>query len=127
MAAILLLEPDMVLAQTYQAALEQAGHQVWWRQEAQTALDVLDDQPIDLIILELQLADHNGVEFLHEIRSYPDWDELPVLLHSSLPQVPASLGQKFWPQLGIAGYLYKPHASLARLRQTVDQLVTQQA
>lgn len=123
MATLLLMEPDRLLADTYAQALKQAGHQVVWQTDAQAALADLDAQPIDLVILELQLANHNGVELLHEIRSYPDWDQIPVLLHTMVAQSHPGLGRAFWPQLGIAGYLYKPQTNLVKLAQTVDRLL----
>lgn len=124
MASLLLLEPDRVLADTYSQALKQAGHQVVWQTDAQAALVDLDTQSIDLVVLELQLASHNGVELLHEMRSYPDWDQIPVLLHTMVGPSHQGLGRAFWPQLGIVDYLYKPQTSLAKLTQTVDRLLT---
>lgn len=122
MSTILLLEPDRQLAKTYQAALAKAGHQVFWHTNAQTALSVLDDHSPDLVILEFHLADHNGVEFLYEMRSYPDCDSIPILLHTLVPADHPGLGHDFWPQLGINDYLYKPQTSLARLLDRVNRL-----
>ena len=126
MATILLLEPDKRLAHSYQKALTAAGHQVHWQTDAQLALGVLDEHAPDLVILELHLANHNGVEFLYEIRSYPDCDHIPVILHTMVPAEHPGLGHKFWPQLGIKEYLYKPQTSLARLVQHVDSLMAPQ-
>jgi DNA-binding response OmpR family regulator len=124
MASILLLEPDRQLARTYKAALQKAGHTVHWQTNAQTALTVLDDHAPELVILEFHLADHNGVEFLYEMRSYPDCDHIPVLLHTMiLPEHPG-LGHDFWPQLGIKDYLYKPQTTLAQLINRVNSLTT---
>jgi DNA-binding response OmpR family regulator len=128
MATILLLEPDRTLATTYRQALEVAGHEVYWCYDAQKALTVLDEHPPELVILELHLANHNGVEFLYEMRSYPDCDHIPVLLHTMVPASHAGLGHHYWPQLGITDYLYKPQASLKQLverarRLTAPQLV----
>lgn len=122
MATILLLEPDKQLAQSYQRALERAGHQVHWQTDAQTALTVIDEHSPELVILELHLPNHNGIEFLYEIRSYPDCDHIPVLLHTMVPAEHPGLGQAYWPQLGIKDYLYKPQASLAQLVQRANRL-----
>lgn len=124
MANILLIEPDTILARTYQAALEQNNHRVYVSGDAQAAVFVLDEKNIDVIVLELQLANHNGVELLHEIRSYPEWDDIPVVLHSFVPQTQSVLGEHFWDQLGIVEYLYKPHASLRRLNTVVSQVTS---
>lgn len=122
MATILLLEPDRQLARTYKTALQKAGHTVHWQTNAQTALGVLDDHTPELIILEFHLADHNGVEFLYEVRSYPDCDHIPVLLHTMVAPEHPGLGHDFWPQLGIKEYLYKPQTTLAQLVDRVNRL-----
>lgn len=123
MSTILLMEPDRLLAASYQAVLQRAGHQVQWQPDAQEAIRALDKQAFDLVILEIQLAGHNGVEFLHEMRSYPEWDDIPVLLHTMIRRDHAGLGRTYWPQLGIAGYLYKPQTSLKQLTSQADQLI----
>jgi DNA-binding response OmpR family regulator len=126
MATILLLEPDRLLARSYKLALERNGHTVHWQTDAEAALGVMDAHNPDLIILELQLANHNGVEFLYEIRSYPDWDRIPVLLHTMVPPSQPGLGRQLWPQLGIHEYLYKPQTSLAQLNRKVNRLTAPQ-
>ena len=124
MAVILLLEPDRQLAKSYQAALKKEGHVVHWQNNAQTALAVIDEYNPDVIVLEFHLPNHNGVEFLYEIRSYPDCDRIPVLLHTMVSADHLGLGRVFWPQLGIKEYLYKPQTSLAQLVDRVARLTS---
>lgn len=123
MASVLLLESDRLLARTYRQALSRAGHTVFWQSDAQAALAVLDEKPIDVVVLELQLAPHNGVELLYEMRSYPDWDNIPVLLHTMIPADHPGLGRAFWEQLNITDYMYKPQTSLAQLVRQVGNTV----
>ncbi len=122
MAVVLLLEPDRQLAKSYQAALKKEGHTVHWQNNAQTALAVIDEHNPDVIVLEFHLPNHNGVEFLYEIRSYPDCDHIPVLLHTMVAVDHPGLGRAYWPQLGIKEYLYKPQTSLAQLVDRVARL-----
>lgn len=124
MARILLMEPDRLLARAYTSGLAAAGHEVHWQTDAQLALDVIDQKDIELIILELQLAPHNGVELLYELRSYPDWDNIAVLLHTMVTPDHPGLGKAFWSELGIKGYLYKPQTSVAGLVKSVQKLTT---
>ena len=126
MATILLLEPDKQLASSYRQALERAGHSVHWQTDAQTALTVLDEHAPNLIILELHLANHNGVEFLYEMRSYPDCDHIPILLHTLVQKGHPGLGRDYWRQLGIHDYLYKPQTTLAQLVRRANSLTAPQ-
>ena len=123
MAHILLVEPNTVLAQIYQAALQHNGHQVQSTSSAQTAISLADQQRPDLVILELQLAAHNGIEFLYEFRSYPDWQTIPVLVHSVVPQSIFGSHTSLWQELTIADYLYKPSTTLQQLLKAVDDVL----
>lgn len=122
MSKILLLEPDTKLGDTYAEALKIKGHQVEWCQDAQAAVDQLNTSKPDLVITELQLAKHNGVEFLYELRSYADWQKLPVVVLSSVPLKDKLANSALWQNMGIAHYLYKPLAKLEDLIRSVDAL-----
>lgn len=119
---IILLEPDKVLADIYRAALQAAGHKVTMCASAQAAIFAADELCPDLIITELQLVGHSGIEFLYELRSYEDWQNLPVIV---LSQVPAGEFSGNWDllsgELGVAAYHYKPLTSLRTLLRSVGQ------
>jgi len=124
MANILLIEPDHILAATYGEALRSGGHQVAVCSGAQAAIFAADTTPPDVVILELQLIEHSGIEFLYEFRSYPEWQAVPVLVLSHVPPMEfnASLGM-LRRELGVQAYHYKPHTSLRRLLTAINHLV----
>jgi DNA-binding response OmpR family regulator len=122
MAQILLIEPDHLLAETYRQALLVAKHEVIICAGAQSAITAADQTKPDLVILELQLVEHSGIEFLYEFRSYPEWQAIPVLIQTS---VPASEFADSWQilehELGVSTYLYKPRTSLRQLSEAVSE------
>lgn len=122
---ILLVEPDTLLARTYRAALERAGHTVAVAGTAQGAVHAADEHSPELVILEMQLVSHSGVEFLYEFRSYNDWQHVPVLV---LSQVPIGEFIDAWQlmqeELGVRRYLYKPRTSLEKLTRAVHEFAT---
>ncbi len=127
MSNILLIEPDVILAQTYQAALTDAGHHVDVSCDAQQAVIHSDKLRPDLVVLELQMPGHNGIEFLHEFRSYTEWQEIPVIAHTIIS--PSRLEQSFMPfrELGILSVLYKPTTTLKHLINTVENVMSTHA
>lgn len=128
MANILIVEPDRVLAETYYQALTAAGHDVVVTPSAQTAIMVTDQINPDIIILELQLIEHSGVEFLYELRSYVDWQNTPVIIQSQVsPREFNSNSKLLKQQLGIITYLYKPQTSLSRLVEAVAAVIPAKA
>lgn len=121
MAHVLLLEPNTLLARTYTQALQQMGHSVAAASGAQQAIQAADMHQPDVVVVELQLPSHNGIEFLHEFRSYPEWQHVPVVVNTTLPPVRmqrhvAALQQN----LGVTTILYKPTATLADIVRAVQ-------
>jgi DNA-binding response OmpR family regulator len=117
---VLLLEPDIVLATIYGAALESAGHHVRLCHTAQTAIHVADAFQPQAIVAELQLPGHSGIEFLYEYRSYPEWQDIPVIIHTWVPVAGLDTAAPAAQQLGIRQHLYKPTTSLRHLIRAVN-------
>lgn len=123
MPHILLVEPDRILASSYCRALENDGHVVVWVVGAQSAIAATDHNTPDIIILELQLVLHNGIELLYELRSYVDLQRVAVIIMSNIPKA------EFSKSTGLAAfrierYLYKPKTTLQDLRKSVKQALT---
>lgn len=118
---IILIEPDYLLASIYKEHLEKFNYAVRVCGGGQIAFNEIDKLKPDLIILELQLTGHNGYEFLHELRSYTDLQEIPVLIHSVLPEEAVDINPIMKLELGITGYLYKPDTSLGRLHYELNK------
>ena len=123
MSQVLLIEPDKLLAETYAQTLIDAGHSVFPCASAQAAIITADQSKPDVVILEIQLIEHSGIEFLYEFRSYAEWQDVPVIILSQVPpgEFSGSLSL-IRNQLGVRTYLYKPLTSLRALLASVDQL-----
>lgn len=122
MATILLLEPDRILADVYRAALAYNGHDVYICASAQSAIFCADEHRPDLLLLELQLVGHSGIEFLYEFRSYADWTEVPVIILSQVPAAELQGSRELLHGLlGVREYHYKPQTSLAKLASAVEE------
>jgi DNA-binding response OmpR family regulator len=128
MAQILLIEPDLPLAETYAKALLAESHRVIACAGAQAAVLAADQIRPDLVILELQLVEHSGIEFLYEFRSYADWQDIPVIINSLVPPAEfAGSHTLLQDQLGVIDYLYKPRTTLKQLINVVEQSAAQPA
>jgi DNA-binding response OmpR family regulator len=124
MANILLIEPDRLLAETYKRSLEKVGHEITTCAGAQSGVISADKLAPDLVILELQLVEHSGIEFLYEFRSYSDWQAIPVLVHTMVPKREFNTSwHLLHDELGVRGYLYKPDTDLGTLLDAVSDLI----
>lgn len=118
MPNILIIEPQVALAERYQRVLAKLGS-VEVASGAQAAIESADAKTPDIVILELLLIDHSGVEFLYEFRSYAEWQSVPIIILSLL--MPSQLA-KYQPslnQLGVVKILSKADTSVAALRNSV--------
>jgi two-component system chemotaxis response regulator CheY len=121
MSHVLLIEPDAVLARTYMQALQHVGHTVARAGSAQEAVNEADGKMPDLVVMELQMAMHDGVEFLQEFRSYPEWQGIPVVINTSItPAALAPVQHALQQDLGVTACLYKPRTTLQQLISTVN-------
>ena len=125
MAHILLLESDSLLATGIKRYFADANHQVYAHNDPQAAVAQADQQLPDVIITELQLAGRSGIEFLYEFRSYPEWQAVPVIVHSNLHPQDIQAYSTVFKELNIHTYLHKPTTSLARLLDSVEQAAAQ--
>lgn len=98
------------------------GHAVTVCASAQSAIFAADDETPDVVVLELQLIEHSGIEFLYEFRSYPEWQAIPALVLSHVPPAEFSTSRQVLSgELGVRGYHYKPQTSLQVLCRAVNQ------
>jgi DNA-binding response OmpR family regulator len=120
-ASVLLIETDRVLARNLCHYLRKAGHKVVWRADPQKAMDDADASCPDVIILDLILAARSGIEFLYEFRSYPDWQNLPVIFFSNIAADRVQGCLDAFEQLNVTAYHYKATTSLAKLARSLDE------
>jgi len=120
---VIIVEPDKRLASNYALALTGHGHDVRTATSAQQAIHLTDEQVPDVILLELHLKKHNGVEFLYELRSYADWQDIPVIVLSFVQPEKFISDESFLQQLGVKEFLYKPGVSLQQVTAALSRVV----
>jgi DNA-binding response OmpR family regulator len=121
MSNILLIEPNQLLASQYAAVLQRGGHDVKICASGQQGIERADSVKPDLLVLELLLPAHSGVEFLYEFRSYSDWREVPAVILTTLPRGELNLDEIALKKLGVSTYLYKPETPLAKLLRAANR------
>lgn len=122
MANVLLIEPDRLLAANIRKYLEGTlHHSVQWRSDAQASINSSEEFPPDVVVLEMQLGMHSGVEFLYEFRSYADWQHVPIVVLSSVPEAEFGSSTIFWKELEIVAYYYKPDTTLKLVGEAIEE------
>jgi len=123
MSNILLIEPDAVLARTYTQALRAAGHKVRHAVSAEQAVQLADAAVPDAVILSLELAGHNGIEFLYEFRSYDEWQTMPVIMLTNAHTVELLSDAVLREHLGVQAVLVRSQTSNEKLVHTLAHVL----
>lgn len=120
---VLLIEPNRLLAQQYCSYLNAKGHDVAWREDAQSGIIAADEISPDIVVVELLLAGHSGVEFLYEFRSYADWLKVPAIILSSTSKTAVGVHESILENLGVSAYLYKADTTLSKLERAIRKSI----
>lgn len=113
---LLVLEDDPGLQSFLYTLLQSQGYHTEIHAQGQQAFAVLNDQPIDLILLDLGLADMDGIDWLTQVRT---WSDVPVIVISARGKEQDKVRAL---DSGANDYVTKPFSSaelLARVRATL--------
>ena len=81
---ILIVEDDKWLAENYVRLLNSAGYKTSVVSDANDAIDSIDDNLPDAIILDVLLTGSTAFALLHELQSYGDTGVIPIILCTSI-------------------------------------------
>ena len=117
MAAILILDDDLNLLGSIARFLRAEGFEVRVSDQPTKVLETLSHWPADLVITDLKMPGHSGLQVLRALRQQAP--HLPVLLFSAFGNTPDVVEAI---ELGAAGYLEKtsaPEALLTKIQATL--------
>lgn len=101
---ILIVEDEAFIADLYSRELTKAGFQVTIANDGTTGLQNLDQEPFDLMLLDIMLPGINGLQVLKEWKMKNLITNMPILLLTNLGQDEV-IKEAF--NLGASGYLIK--------------------
>lgn len=102
---ILLLDDDPIVQEMLRFIFSREGYQVTQLSSGHNVLQVLEQDPVSLLVLDVKLPGMDGFEILKTIRSHREYDELPIVMLTSMKSE-EDVAQGF--ELGANDYLYKP-------------------
>lgn len=84
MSRVLIVEDDDWLAAQHQRLLNKAGYETVVSPHALNAIVAIDDAKPDAIVLDILLTGNTGFALLHELQSYSDTAQIPVVICSNV-------------------------------------------
>jgi two-component system CheB/CheR fusion protein len=116
MYQLLIVEDSPTQAELLRATVEEAGFSAIVARDAETALDLLDEKTIDLVISDIVMPGISGYDLCRRIKSSGEHSQIPVMLLSTLNE-PMDIIRGL--ESGADNFLtkpYKPEQIVARAR-----------
>ena len=107
MAKILIVEDEELVRKLYTELLEMKGYKVETAENGHKALDYLSDKRPDMILLDINMPELDGKEFLKIKKADDKLRKIPVLLITGIVQV-ERIGECL--SLGAMGYIEKANS-----------------
>jgi adenylate cyclase len=102
---ILIADDNRVNRLLLARGLEQEGHTVVFAEHGGEALDLLRQQPFDLLLLDVLMPELDGYEVLAKLKEDPHLREIPVVVTSALDELDSVVRCL---EMGAEDYLTKP-------------------
>ena len=102
---VLLIDDSQTVHRMLQWALKPAGVGTVTASDGREGLDVLGRQPVDLVIVDMNMPGMDGVEFVRSVRAMPERKDIPIIM---LTTEGRDQDVKLAYDAGVDMYLIKP-------------------
>ena len=116
---IVLVIDDVVSELSLISAALQPHFDVRMSKSAGTALNFLEKEKVDIILLDIEMPGMSGFEFLHEVKKNPKFLRIPVIVVSN------HSGQEFFDHAkssGAADCVAKPVVAATLVQKVTDMI-----
>ncbi len=116
---VLIIDDDETMRLALKRLLEGENYRVISAEDASQLAIVLDDQPMDLIILDVGLPWINGFELAQMMKEHDDLKKIPIVFISAA-RTDADVKRGF--EVGAADYIKKPF-DVSQVKKTIKTIL----
>lgn len=113
---ILIVEDEIAIQKMLRLTLERAGHRIATADTGTDALQILSEEPVELVLLDIMLPDTNGFDVCRTIRTFSD---VPIVMLTALNRT-EDIVRGF--DLGADDYVTKPF-SLREIEGRIEAII----
>lgn len=117
---IVIVEDNAALADVYKIRLELIGYKCLIAYDGRTALEMIEKELPDLVLLDLMVPKVAGDQILETMRQSEWGKNIKVMIISNLNEIDAPAGLR---DQGIEGYAVKANLSNDQIDQIVDSIL----
>ena len=122
---VLIIEDDKMLAEMYRDGFKLSKHEVISAHGAQDALNKLDKTEVDIILLDLILPGRSGVEVIHELSSYKDWQNIPIILMTDNHPATFKIADEDLAKYSVRKLVFKQKTTPTEVVQLAEGIVSE--
>jgi DNA-binding response OmpR family regulator len=104
-ASILVIDDEPDLLASITLALEAEAYQALTAGNGLEALEILQKQPVNLILADIAMPDMNGYQLYERVRARPEWVTIPFVFLTARAM---DSDIRYGKELGVDDYLTKP-------------------
>ncbi len=120
-ATILVVDDNEMNRDMLARRLERQNHNTLMAENGQHALDVLREQPVDLVLLDIMMPKMNGYEVLETMKADSSLKNIPIIMISAVDDLDSVVK---CIEMGAEDYLFKPFNPVllkARINASLDR------
>lgn len=117
--SVMVIESEPWLGDHYQRQLESQGFSVMRASHAYAAIDLVDENPPSAIVMSLLLDGPGALNLLHELQSYTDTADIPVIVCSSMTDLDIDELRPYGVRQIINSTVMQPHDIVATVRSVL--------
>src|SRR6266536_5904250 len=102
---VLVVDDDPLNRMLLTRSLEQKGHRVGSAANGQEALEILRENPFDVVLLDIVMPELDGVSVLQRLKRDPVLQHVPVIMISAVDEIDTVVR---CIEMGAGHYLAKP-------------------
>lgn len=119
MSQILIVDDSTIIHRTLSLIVRKMGHTPLTAVNGMQALDLIETQPVDLAIIDMNMPGMNGLVLVEKIRAQGSQGQMPIIFLTGSGR---ERDQQSALNLGVDGFLHKPVSS-HQLREVINQLL----
>ncbi len=121
MKKVLVVDDEKAIVQMLSMNLKSLGYNVIAAYDGYEALDILNYEKVDVILLDIMMPDMDGIEVCNRIKSNPETRIIPIIMVSAKNQIEDKV---LGLNNGADDYLIKPF-DIQELRSRIDAAIRQ--
>lgn len=122
--SVLVADDEPNIVRSLEFLMDQAGYQVRVVHDGEQALQAIEQQPPDLILLDVMMPKRNGYEVCKAIRENPAWQGIHIIMLTAKGQ---EAEREKGIELGADDYVTKPFSTRALVKKVKGVLEPEQA